>query len=147
MTALEKQNMVKNSLQRLCKHTDCEDCEFFNPDDKTDGFLWCAIRDKDRKPPSYKTWDMESAMGEVAKEHNNGWIPLGKGLPACGKYILLSFENFSVPQVGRYEEDENGEGKFYIGDEEKSCMSQDLFVNAWQPLPEVYREKGENYVL
>lgn len=73
MMAVEKQNMVKNALQRLCKHTDCEDCEFFNPDDKTDGFLWCAIRDKDRKPPSYKTWDMESAMGEVAEEHNNGW--------------------------------------------------------------------------
>ena len=80
---------------------------------------------------------------EVAAEHNDGWIPLGKGLPACGKYILLSFENFSVPQVGRYEEDENGEGKFYIGDEEKSCMSQDLFVNAWQPLPEVYVESGK----
>ena len=83
---------------------------------------------------------MERSRG-MKEEHNNGWIPLGKGLPACGKYILLSFENFSVPQVGRYEEDENGEGNFYIVDEEKSCMSQDLFVNAWQSLPEPYQEK------
>ena len=32
---------------------------------------------------------------------------------------------------------------YYIGDEDKSCVSQDIFVNAWQPLPEPYQPKGE----
>lgn len=31
------------------------------------------------------------------------WIPVSERLPKSGKYILLSFENFSLPVVGRYE--------------------------------------------
>jgi len=30
-------------------------------------------------------------------------------------------------------------GAFYVGDDEESCISQDLFVNAWIPLPKPYR--------
>lgn len=72
---------------------------------------------------------------------NNGWIPCSEP-PKTSDYILLSFSNFSVPMVGRYEENEDG-GAYYIGDEDKSCVSQDIFVNAWQPLPEPYQPKGE----
>lgn len=73
---------------------------------------------------------------------NDGWIPVEERLPEDDRYILLSFENFSLPLVGRYEENEKG-GAFYIGDcdEEDTCASNDLFVNAWQPLPEPYRSK------
>lgn len=59
-------------------------------------------------------------------------------VPITEKYILLSFENFSVPCIGRYVEDENG-GAYYIGDEEETCSSHDLFVNAWMQLPESYK--------
>ena len=76
-------------------------------------------------------------LDEVEKEQNNGWIPLEEDLPEPSRYVLLSFSNFSMPQVGRYEEDEQG-GAFYLGDEEESCVSQLLFVNAWMPLPEPY---------
>ena len=76
---------------------------------------------------------------EVAEEYNGGWIPCNERFPEDDKYILISFENFSVPIVGRYEEDQTG-GAFYIGDEDKTCLSQDLFVNAWQPLPEHFKE-------
>ena len=31
------------------------------------------------------------------------WIPVSERLPKSGEYILLSFENFSLPVVGRYE--------------------------------------------
>ena len=72
---------------------------------------------------------------------NNSWIPCSEP-PKTSDYILLSFSNFSVPMVGRYEENEDG-GAYYIGDEDKSCVSQDIFVNAWQPLPEQYNPKGE----
>ncbi|MDE7436686.1 MAG: DUF551 domain-containing protein [Lachnospiraceae bacterium] len=76
----------------------------------------------------------------------SGWIPCSERYPENDKYILISFENFSVPTVGRYEEDEHG-GAFYVGDDLETCIEQDLIVNAWQPLPEPYRpeepEKGE----
>lgn len=66
-----------------------------------------------------------------------GWIPCSDRFPGTDEYILLSFENFSIPVVGRYEEDEEG-GAFYAGDEDESCVKQGLFVNAWMPLPEPY---------
>lgn len=67
---------------------------------------------------------------------DNEWIPVEECLPDNCKYILLSFANFSVPSVGIYED-----GAFYVGDEEETCVSQDMFVNAWQPLPEPYQQK------
>lgn len=72
----------------------------------------------------------------------NGWIPYSERLPEDNNYILLSFENFTVPMIGRYEEDDNG-GAFYTGDDTETCVSQNLFVNAWQPLPEPYRPKED----
>lgn len=61
-------------------------------------------------------------------------------VPVGSNYILLSFENFSTPIVGRYEEDEDGGGAYYVGDDTETCSSQDLYVNAWMPLPERYKE-------
>lgn len=70
------------------------------------------------------------------------WIPCSERLPENDNYILLSFENFSLPLVGRYEKDENG-GAFYVGDcdEDDTCLANDLFVNAWMQLPEPYKEE------
>ena len=80
---------------------------------------------------------------ELYKTTNNGWIPVEEKLPEQGKYILLSFSNFSVPVVGRWEENDYA-GAFYIGDETETCVSQMLFVNAWMELPEQYKEsEGE----
>lgn len=79
-------------------------------------------------------------LDEVEKEHNNGWIPVDERLPDTNDYILLSFSNFTIPVVGRYEIDEDGSGAFYIGDELETCLSQDLLVNAWMELPEPYKE-------
>ena len=70
------------------------------------------------------------------------WIPVTERFPETGDYVLLSFPDFSVPAIGRYDEDEEG-GAFFIGDETESLVSQDMFVNAWMPLPETYKE--ENY--
>lgn len=72
----------------------------------------------------------------------SGWIPVEERLPEDSKYILLSFSNFSLLMVGRYEKDEEG-GAFYLGDcdEEDTCAANDLFVNAWIPLPEPYRRE------
>lgn len=73
---------------------------------------------------------------------DDGWIPADQP-PETDNYILLSFENFSVPMVGRYDRDEEG-GAYYLGDGDESCLSLDVIVNAWQPLPEPYRPKEKN---
>ena len=85
--------------------------------------------------------DAIEIVKQEEEQYNNGWISCSEP-PKTSDYILLSFSNFSVPMVGRYEENEDG-GAYYIGDEDKSCVSQDIFVNAWQPLPEPYQQKGE----
>lgn len=87
--------------------------------------------------------DVIRVIKEVENEHNNGWIPVEERLPDTNDYILLAFSNFTIPVVGRYEIDEDGNGAFYIGDELETCLSQDLFVSAWQQLPKPYKESEE----
>ena len=43
------------------------------------------------------------------------WIPVEERLPEDDNYILLSFENFSLPLVGRYEADSDGGGTVLPG--------------------------------
>ena len=72
------------------------------------------------------------------------WIPCSSGImPDSGKYVLVSFENFSLADIGRYEEDEDGGGAFYPGDDEKSYASYGVFVNAWMELPKNYKEGAD----
>lgn len=68
------------------------------------------------------------------------WIPCNERLPEDESYILVSFENSTMPDIARYEENDEG-GTFYPGDDEKSYSSYGLFVNAWMSLPEPYREE------
>jgi len=70
-----------------------------------------------------------------------GWISVDEQLPNSDRYILISFFNYSLPAIGRYEEDDEGGGNFYEGDEERSCLSYGLHVSAWQDLPEQYKEE------
>ena len=78
-------------------------------------------------------------------EQESGWIPVDEQIPNTDKYILVSFENFTIPDIGRYETDEDGNGAFYPGDDDKSYAKYGLFVNAWMPLPEPYRESEESH--
>lgn len=82
-------------------------------------------------------WCFDKCMDIVRNHLNDRWIPVEEKVPDSGIYIFLSFTNFTLPMIGRYEKDSDG-GAFYIGDEEKTCVSQDLYVNAWRPLPEPY---------
>lgn len=74
----------------------------------------------------------------MAGKLSAGWIPAEERLPETDKYILVSFENYPLADIARYEADEEG-GAFYPGDEDRSYVSYGLFVNAWMPLPEPYR--------
>lgn len=68
---------------------------------------------------------------EDAKDTNvpGKWIPCSERLPEDESYILVSFENATMPDIARYEENDEG-GTFYPGDDEKSYSSYGLFVNA-----------------
>ena len=66
------------------------------------------------------------------------WIPADEP-PRNNNYILLSFENFSLPMVGRYEDSEDG-GAYYLD----SSFDWIDDVVAWMPLPEPYRTEKEN---
>lgn len=79
----------------------------------------------------------------IREDCNNGWIPVTERLPEDDKYIMVSFKNFTLPDIGRYEVDKDGNGAFYMGDEDKSYASYDLYVNTWMPLPDPYRESEE----
>nr|DAU49266.1 MAG TPA: Protein of unknown function (DUF551) [Caudoviricetes sp.] len=70
---------------------------------------------------------------------NQSWIPCSERFPDGDRYILVSFENSTMPDIARYEENDEG-GTFYPGDDEKSYSSYGFFVDAWMPLPEPYRE-------
>lgn len=85
---------------------------------------------------------IQKIMNEYAK---SAWIPVSERLPENDKYILVSFKNFTLPDIGRYETDKDGNGAFYPGDEDESYVSYGcLVVNAWMPLPEPYRVSAEN---
>lgn len=45
----------------------------------------------------------------------SGWIPVTERLPEDDDYVLMSFENFSLPLVGRYVGDEELGGAWYLG--------------------------------
>lgn len=83
-------------------------------------------------------------MNEEQKKHS--WIPAEYEVPIDDSYVLLSFENFSGVLIGRYERQKDGSGNWYLGDccEEDTCLANDLFVNAWQPLPKPYVEQEVN---
>lgn len=84
--------------------------------------------------------DTSLAPVEVLKMKQNTvqWIPVTERLPESGKYVLMSFENFTLPAIGRYEVNDEGDGAWYLGDNDEgdTCSSMGLFVNAWMPLPE-----------
>lgn len=83
---------------------------------------------------------IEQLQGDLEQdEKENGWIPVSERLPDPGKYVLVSFENFTLPMIGIYTVDDNG-GTFRVDDEDDSFLEHNLYVNAWRGLPERYKE-------
>ena len=76
---------------------------------------------------------------EKLKKAANPWIPVTERLPETNDYILISFENYPLSDIGRYEVDAEGSGAFYPGDKDVSYASIGVFVNAWMPLPQPWR--------
>lgn len=73
----------------------------------------------------------------IQRFNSMSWIPADQP-PKPEECVLLSFENFSITLVGMYRDDGDG-GAYYVGDDEKNCISHNIIVNAWMPLPAPYR--------
>lgn len=78
---------------------------------------------------------------EHRQSEKNGWILVDERLPDPDEYLLVSFENFSIPMVGIYTVDDEGNGTFRIGDDDETFKENGLFVNAWMYLPKCYRKE------
>lgn len=59
----------------------------------------------------------------------DGWKSLDEP-PKEDEYILISFANYGLPDIGRMEG-----GIFYPGDDLRSYKKYGLIVNGWRPLP------------
>ena len=80
--------------------------------------------------------DAKEALKEIRR-----WIPVTEKLPEPETYILVSFDNFTLPDIATYRVDDDGSGAFYPGDEDYTYLSVGFYVNAWMPLPEPYRKE------
>lgn len=80
-------------------------------------------------------------LGKLQEERSkHSWVPVAEQLPEPEELVLLSFENFSLPMIGRYTADTDDGGAFRVGDDDESFIEHDLYVNAWMPLPEPYQK-------
>lgn len=89
--------------------------------------------------------ESEEEQDRVSKilENYHDWIPVDSdNQPKDEERVLVSFENFNEVLTARYKAEEEG-GTFLLDadDTDESFVSHDLYVSAWQPLPNPY--KGE----
>lgn len=80
----------------------------------------------------------------IERLKSTNWIPVSERLPDPDKYIAISLDNCDIPAIGRYTVDDEGGGTFRVGDQDESFLELNLFVNAWMPLPEPYKEGEEH---
>ena len=82
-------------------------------------------------------WCLEGLNNMPSAEPEPHWIPVTERLPEVGEYVLCSQINGDV-----------GEGKMYGNEKWHICYDDSIYkkewVEAWQPLPEPYKEEGEH---
>lgn len=125
-------NVLEKILEEIEEATFQEDAPIYAGDKEIDGYV------------------RESVVKEIIRSHMDNapntnvgkWIPADdtEQTPKDESYVLVSFSNSNLPDIARYEENEEG-GTYYPGGDEESYLKYGLFVNAWQPLPKPY--KGE----
>lgn len=108
----------------------------FDIKDVPRGLYGAICKLKDYAETGMSPQEVENLKEKCEKDR---WIPITEKFPENDTYILLSYDDFTLPDIGRYEEDEQG-GAFFPGDDDTSCISYGLIVNAWKPLPEKYKE-------
>ncbi len=65
------------------------------------------------------------------------WIPVSERLPEDGRWVLLSFENAPLPDIGYLSREEDGRLAFTDGFT-NGFADHGFIVNAWMELPKRY---------
>ena len=55
--------------------------------------------------------------------------------PETNDYVLLHFDNFDPPLIGRYEGNEEYGGNYFIGDDADPAIKQGIIVDGWMYIP------------
>ena len=76
------------------------------------------------KPKSISPLDY-TIIAALIKVLKNRWHDINEELPEPGEYVLVSFENegLTLPDIGRYETEDDGIRAFYPGDDDASYAS------------------------
>lgn len=91
---------------------------------------------------------INTAIAALKEQERTRWHPVLDGdgeMPEVNKYgesdyVLVNFSNApGMFDIAQYRVDENG-GSFYSGDNDDPYTKFGVFVSAWRPLPELYRE-------
>lgn len=105
------------------------------------------LRDGNISPYADITCDTKEDLEFVkaAVDAYLGWRDINESLPEPGKHVLLSFKNegLTIPDIGTYEVDEQGNGAFYPDDSDVTYASVGVCVNAWMSLPKLYKREEE----
>jgi hypothetical protein len=101
--------------------------------------IGCGLEDvgiTDRyKAASYGWSEAVERIKEVIEDYvDNPWNPADEP-PSDDRYILVSFSNFSIPEIAYYDRDEDGGGAYRIDTGEKTLVELGLFVSGWMELP------------
>lgn len=107
-----------------------KDGTFSAYDDSYDVVIHCETEEEQKKV--------------IERLKSTNWIPVSERLPSLDKHIAISLDNCDIPAIGRYTVDDEGGGTFRVGDQDESFLELNLFVNAWMPLPEPYKEGEEH---
>lgn len=67
--------------------------------------------------------EIERMRGEERQQ----WIPVAEKLPEPETYILVSFDNYTLPDIAIYRVDDDGSGAFYVGALDCTYLSVGLF--------------------
>lgn len=116
----------------LCKLKDYEETGL-SPDQVSE------LQDETQEQGARLSGEIERMKGVERQQ----WIPVAEKLPEPETYILVSFDNFTLPDIATYRVDDDGSGAFYPGDEDYTYLSTGFYVNAWMPLPKPYRAEME----
>jgi hypothetical protein len=108
---------------------------------ETRSHLRRAHPDWDEKKVRSECYAIKKDLGiVVARPTDKDWIRLDDRMPPVGEYVLLSFLNHSVPDIGYCKGSEEEGYAIYSAYDNQTYLSRDCICNAWMPLPDCLDE-------
>lgn len=107
-----------------------------------------AIDALDKNEPDWESerycqWeeDKKAINNLPSAQPSHIWHSINEEPPSDDRKVLVSFANFSLPMIGRFEGNPDDGYTAYIGDMDETFIENDLFVDGWWELPK--KPEGE----